>query len=181
MRNKNRSIAVPQRSAAPNPKNGNRKSNEPSTAGGRELRLEARPPARFSSLRSEGIVSNKQEPLGNTLLAQRYPFSGNSYFWRTATDLAITAMPRHSQAEFTDLWDVLYLHTLISFFMLIHLMQVDGFRRYCKCQDRHSRKACVNSGKSFRVTRTAGSIFRRAVGLKDFAVRSATVPAVGGS
>jgi hypothetical protein len=65
--------------------------------------------------------------------------------------------------------------------MLIHLMQVDGFRRYCKCQDRHSRKACVNSVKSFRVTRTAGSIFRRAVGLKDFAVRSATVPAVGGS
>jgi hypothetical protein len=27
-------------------------------------------------------------------------------------------MPRHCQAEFTDLWDVLYLHTLISFFVI---------------------------------------------------------------
>ena len=35
-----------------------------------------------------------------------------------ATELAITAMPRHCQAEFTDLWDVLYLHTLISFFVM---------------------------------------------------------------
>jgi len=59
-----------------------RKSNEPSTAGGRELRLKARPPARFSSLRSTGKVNQKQEPSGNTLLAQRYPLSGNSYFWR---------------------------------------------------------------------------------------------------
>jgi len=55
-----------------------------STAGGRELRLAARPPARFSSLPSEESVNHEQEPEGNTLLAQRYPFSGNSYFWRTA-------------------------------------------------------------------------------------------------
>jgi hypothetical protein len=27
-------------------------------------------------------------------------------------------MPRHSQAEFTDLWDVLYLHTSKCFLML---------------------------------------------------------------
>jgi hypothetical protein len=27
-------------------------------------------------------------------------------------------MPRHGQAEFTDLWDVLYLHTLVSFFVI---------------------------------------------------------------
>jgi len=55
-----------------------------STAGGRELRLAARPPARFSSLPSPQSVNQKQEPSGNTLLAQRYPLSGNSYFWRTA-------------------------------------------------------------------------------------------------
>src|SRR5260370_20989335 len=66
------------------PKNRNRKSNEPSTAGGRERRLKARPPVRFSSLRSPRLVNQKQEPSGNTLLAQRYPLSGNSYFWRTA-------------------------------------------------------------------------------------------------
>ena len=65
------------------PKNGIRKSNEPSTAGGRELRLKTRPPARFSSLQCPRIVNQKQEPSGNTLLAQRYPSSGNSYFWRT--------------------------------------------------------------------------------------------------
>jgi hypothetical protein len=35
-----------------------------------------------------------------------------------ATDLTITAMPRHCQAELTDLWDVLYLHKLISFFVM---------------------------------------------------------------
>src|SRR5947207_9906267 len=78
MRNKNQS------SAAPSMTSGLR-SNEPSTAGGRELRLKARPPARFNSLRSERTVNQKQEPLGNTLLAQRYTLSGNSYFWR-ATD-----------------------------------------------------------------------------------------------
>src|SRR5436190_477121 len=75
MRNKNQS------SAAPSMTSGLR-SNEPSTAGGRELRLKARPPARFNSLRSERTVNQKQEPLGNTLLAQRYTLSGNSYFWR---------------------------------------------------------------------------------------------------
>src|ERR1035437_2140618 len=57
----------------------------PSTAGGRVLgSTQPRPPARFSSLRSQEIVNHKQEPWGNTLLAQRYPISGNSYFWRTA-------------------------------------------------------------------------------------------------
>jgi hypothetical protein len=30
------------------------------------------------------MVKQKQRPLGNTLLAQRCPLSGNSYFWRTA-------------------------------------------------------------------------------------------------
>src|SRR6266568_5758912 len=67
------------------PKKRKRKSNEPSTAGGRERRLKARPPARFSSLRSQRLVNQKQEPPGNTLLAQRYPSSGNSYFWRKGT------------------------------------------------------------------------------------------------
>src|SRR5437762_1931172 len=82
MRNKNQS------SAAPSMTSGLR-SNEPSTAGGRELRLKARPPARFNSLRSERTVNQKQEPLGNTLLAQRYTLSGNSYFWRaTAQDFS---------------------------------------------------------------------------------------------
>src|ERR1035437_8401687 len=58
----------------------------PSTAGGRVLgSTQPRPPARFSSLRSQEIVNHKQEPWGNTLLAQRYPISGNSYFWRTAS------------------------------------------------------------------------------------------------
>src|SRR5436190_11328465 len=78
MRNKNQS------SAAPSMTSGLR-SNEPSTAGGRELRLKARPPARFNSLRSERTVNQKQEPLGNTLLAQRYTLSGNSYFWRATS------------------------------------------------------------------------------------------------
>ena len=55
------------------PKNRSRKSNEPSTAGARERRLKARPPARFSSLRNPTLVNQKQEPSGNTLLAQRYP------------------------------------------------------------------------------------------------------------
>src|SRR5271157_4053121 len=54
-----------------------------SAAGGRELRLAARPPARFSWLRSQETVNQEQEPWGNTLLAQRYPSPGNSYFWRT--------------------------------------------------------------------------------------------------
>src|SRR6267143_357564 len=52
--------------------------------GARAKEHEARPPARFSSLPSVLTVNQKQEPSGNTLLAQRYPASGNSYFWRTA-------------------------------------------------------------------------------------------------
>jgi len=79
MRSKHPSSAAPQRTAAPAPRTRNRKSHEPSTAGGREQRLKARPPARFSSLRSEETVNQQQVPLGNTLLAQRCPFSGNSY------------------------------------------------------------------------------------------------------
>jgi len=52
--------------------------------GARAMEHEARPPASFSSLRSEETVNQKQEPWGNTLLAQRTRFAGNSYFWRTA-------------------------------------------------------------------------------------------------
>src|SRR5271154_845416 len=59
------------------------KPNEPSTAEAREQRLKARPSARFNSLRNTRTVNQKQEPSGNTLLAQRYPLSGNTYFWRT--------------------------------------------------------------------------------------------------
>src|SRR5437899_59123 len=65
------------------PRKRKRESNEPLTAGGRELRLTARPPARFSSLRSPRLVNQKQESSGNTLLAQRYPLPGNRYLWRT--------------------------------------------------------------------------------------------------
>ncbi len=78
-------------------KNQGRKSNEPSTAGGRELRLKARPPARFSSLRSAGTVNQKQEPSGNTLLAQRYLLSGNSYFWRKGRGSAVMCCHRSAQ------------------------------------------------------------------------------------
>src|ERR1041385_2921718 len=53
--------------------------------GARAREHQARPPARFSSLPSQQTVNQKQEPAGNTLLAQRYPASGNSYFWRTTT------------------------------------------------------------------------------------------------
>jgi len=52
--------------------------------GARAREHAARPPARFSSLPSAETVNQKQEPWGNTLLAQRYPFPGNTYFWRTA-------------------------------------------------------------------------------------------------
>src|SRR5208283_5904309 len=85
MRNQNHSSAAAHMTGALNPRRRKQKSNEPSTAGGRELRLKARPPAPFTSLRSEGKVNQEQGPLGNTLLAQRYPFSGNSYFWRTGS------------------------------------------------------------------------------------------------
>ena len=44
---------------------------------------EARPPPRFISLLRPLPVNQKPKPSGNTLLAQRYPISGNSYFWRT--------------------------------------------------------------------------------------------------
>ena len=54
--------------------------------GARAREYQARPPARFSSLRSDKTVNQKQQPSGNTLLAQRYLLSGNSYFWRTAFD-----------------------------------------------------------------------------------------------
>src|SRR2546425_10128686 len=52
--------------------------------GARAREHQAPPPARFSSLRSDKTVNKKQQPSGNTLLAQRYLLSGNSYFWRTA-------------------------------------------------------------------------------------------------
>src|SRR5437870_3060331 len=75
--------ATPQMTDGWYPKKRKRKSKEPSTAEGRELRLKARPSASFSSLRAHEIVNQKQRPSGNTLLAQRYPLSGNSYLWRT--------------------------------------------------------------------------------------------------
>jgi hypothetical protein len=66
-----------------------------STAGGRELRLKARPPARFSSQAvSKELTSIKDKetkttvPSGNSYFwhiespSNRLP--GNSYFWRTA-------------------------------------------------------------------------------------------------
>ena len=46
----------------------------------------SRPPARFTSLLNRETVNQKQGPWGNTLLAQRYPSSGNSYFWRTGEE-----------------------------------------------------------------------------------------------
>ena len=52
--------------------------------GARAVEHAARPPARFSSLRGQTTVNQKREPKGNTLLAQRYPFPDNSYFWRRA-------------------------------------------------------------------------------------------------
>src|SRR5258705_13416711 len=52
--------------------------------GARAKEHEARPPARFISLLKPLTVNQKQEPQGNTLLAQRYPIPGNPYFWRTA-------------------------------------------------------------------------------------------------
>ena len=60
--------------------------------GARAMEHEARPPASFSSLRSEETVNQKQEPWGNTLLAQRTRFAGNSYFWRTAAVTATAAV-----------------------------------------------------------------------------------------
>jgi hypothetical protein len=53
--------------------------------GARAKEHEARPPARFISLLKPLTVNQKQEPQGNTLLAQRYPIPGNPHFWRTAT------------------------------------------------------------------------------------------------
>ena len=61
-----------------------RMSNEPLNAGGRELGLKARPPARFSSQPSPEGDTLKQAPTGNTLLAQRYLLPGNSHFWHAA-------------------------------------------------------------------------------------------------
>ena len=63
----------------------------------------ARPPARFSSLRSQEIVNHKQEPWGNTLLAQRYPISGNSYFWRTAYKAYEMLKQQAHRVDFGDL------------------------------------------------------------------------------
>src|SRR5271157_5083086 len=57
--------------------------------GARAWGHEARPPARFSSLSSHRTVNQEQEPWGNTLLAQRTRFAGNSYFWRTALQGAV--------------------------------------------------------------------------------------------
>ncbi len=67
-----------------------------STAGGRELRLKARPPARFSSLlviKEPTTIKDKETkttvPSGNSYFwhieSPSNRLSGNSYFWRTAT------------------------------------------------------------------------------------------------
>ena len=66
-----------------------------STAGGRELRLKARPPARLAlqSSTQKHIESKDKEtkttvPSGNSYFwhieSPSYPLPGNSYFWRTA-------------------------------------------------------------------------------------------------
>lgn len=55
-----------------------------SPAGGRELALTARPPAGFSLLLTPNTIKQKNRAKSNTLLAQRNPLPGNSYFWRTA-------------------------------------------------------------------------------------------------
>jgi hypothetical protein len=76
----------------PPPKKTNRRC---STAGARELRLKARPPARFSSQsvsKELTTINNKETkttvPSGNSYFwhieSPQIPFSGNSYFWRTA-------------------------------------------------------------------------------------------------
>src|ERR1019366_5099165 len=64
------------------------------TAGGRELRLKSRPPAHLVSLsnnqrlRTLQRTETQKQPSHRVtpLLAQRIPLSGNSYFWRTASD-----------------------------------------------------------------------------------------------
>ena len=67
-----------------------------STAGGRELGLEARPPARFTlrSRTKKHITVNKENMSHRVtpLLAQRIPLPGNSYFWRTAGRLPVLAL-----------------------------------------------------------------------------------------
>src|SRR5207248_10034134 len=66
-----------------------------STAGGRELRLKARPPARLalqSSTQKHIEIKDKETkttvPSGNSYFwhieSPSYPLPGNSYFWRTA-------------------------------------------------------------------------------------------------
>ena len=55
-----------------------------SAAGGRELRLAARPPARFNSLPGPQKSISLKCLWVTPLLAQRIPPLGNSYFWRTA-------------------------------------------------------------------------------------------------
>jgi len=75
-----------------------------STAGGRELRLKARPPARFSSqpvIKELTSINNKETkttvPSGNSYFwhiespQNRSP--GNSYFWRTAAGGTIENSP----------------------------------------------------------------------------------------
>src|SRR5215207_8197211 len=69
------------------------------TAGGREPRLKARPPARFT-LRStiQNVLQQRTENQKceshrvTLLLAHRIPLPGNSYFWRT-TVVAVAAVP----------------------------------------------------------------------------------------
>src|SRR5581483_8521144 len=60
------------------------------TAGGREQRLAARPPARFNSLRNQQTVNQNNSHRVTLLLAQRSFLSGNSYFWPTTTNAWMT-------------------------------------------------------------------------------------------
>src|SRR5437868_838992 len=60
---------------------------------GARAKARSSPPARFNSLRSQQTVNQKQRPAGNTLLAQRYTSSGNSYFWQTARSSLLRCLP----------------------------------------------------------------------------------------
>ena len=90
-----------------------------STAGGRELELASRPPARFISLSNLQRTTKKKDTETKKtsrhrvtpLLAQRITLSGNSYFWRTARWAKVSRKllaERFAQAlgaEADPLWD----------------------------------------------------------------------------
>ena len=79
------------------------------TAGGRELRLKSRPPAHLVSLSNNQRLrtlqrTETQKQLSHRvtpLLAQRIPLSGNSYFWRTASDFFYVWLRRSLRTVYT--------------------------------------------------------------------------------